>query len=111
LYFRGNALEYLNREILPFLVSRGCKEKRDERQESCPDHPRPHRHPRETPINEAWRRLAASGAASRYGGRAPDGRHEVLLTQPVSGRLLATGRGDSVAQAICAALAAVRADA
>jgi len=60
------------------------------------------------PINEAWQRLAESGAAGRYGGRAPDGRHEVLLTRPGTGQLLATGRGDSVAQAICAAVSAAQ---
>jgi hypothetical protein len=57
-----------------------------------------------TTIIDAWQQLAQTGAASRYGGRAPDGRHEILLLQPQTGQLLASGRGETVALAICAAV-------
>lgn len=61
-------------------------------------------------IGEAWSRLSRLGAASRYSGRCPDGRIEVLLSQPVTGQLLAAGRGETLAQAICAAVTAAHAD-
>lgn len=61
-------------------------------------------------IAEAWSRLSRLGAASRYSGRSPDGRVEVLLSQPVTGQLLAAGRGETLAEAICVAVAAVQAE-
>lgn len=51
----------------------------------------------------AWRVLSRTGAACRYIGVSPDGQQEMLLLDPRSGGLLASGRGPSIADAICQA--------
>jgi hypothetical protein len=60
-------------------------------------------------VEAAWRVLARTGAACRYIGVTPDGQQEMLLVDPRSGGLLASGCGPSTAAAICqAALSASR---
>lgn len=54
-------------------------------------------------VEAAWRVLARTGAACRYIGVSPDGQQEMLLVDPRSGGLLASGRGPSTAAAICQA--------
>jgi hypothetical protein len=59
-------------------------------------------------VEAAWRVLARTGAACRYIGITPDGQQEMLLVDPRSGGLLASGRGASTAAAICQAALSAR---
>jgi hypothetical protein len=59
-------------------------------------------------VEAAWRVLARTGAACRYIGISPDGQQEMLLVDPRSGGLLASGKGPSTAAAICQAALSAR---
>jgi hypothetical protein len=59
-------------------------------------------------IAAAWSVLARLGAACRYGGKSQDGRHEYLIVHPGDGRLLASGKGSSTPEALCAAALAAQ---
>ena len=59
-------------------------------------------------ISLAWKILARLGYPGRYSGRSQDGLHEFLIMNPVTGSLLATGKGNSVEDAICEASIAAR---
>jgi hypothetical protein len=54
-------------------------------------------------VSAAWKVLARLGAACRYIGLSPDGQREILLLDPRSGGLLASGRGGCTSEAICRA--------
>ncbi|PLX81209.1 MAG: hypothetical protein C0616_05395 [Desulfuromonas sp.] len=59
-------------------------------------------------ISFAWKILARLGYPGRYSGRTQDGLHEFLIVDPATGNLLATGKGNSVEDAICEASIAAR---
>ncbi|MHB1399379.1 MAG: hypothetical protein ACYDAI_14960 [Trichloromonadaceae bacterium] len=54
-------------------------------------------------IIAAWEVLCRLGEACRYGGKSQDGYHEYLIVHPADGRLLASGKGASTPEALCAA--------
>ncbi len=54
-------------------------------------------------IIAAWEVLCRLGEACRYGGKSQDGCHEYLIVHPADGRLLASGKGASTPEALCAA--------
>lgn len=54
-------------------------------------------------ITAAWEVLCRLGEACRYCGRSPDGCHEYLIIHPADGRLLASGKGATIPEALCAA--------
>lgn len=54
-------------------------------------------------ITAAWEVLCRLGEACRYCGRSQDGCHEYLISHPADGRLLASGRGATIPEALCAA--------
>jgi|GEM_PF-1991794 hypothetical protein len=56
----------------------------------------------------AWRVLARLGAPGRFVGRTQDGQYEYLIVDAESGLMLASGKGESVSAAICAAALASR---
>lgn len=56
----------------------------------------------------AWRVLARLGAPGRFVGRTQDGQYEYLIVDAESGLMLASGKGESVPAAICAAALAAR---
>jgi len=55
----------------------------------------------------AWALLARLGTPARYAGRAQDGQHEYLIAAP-GGEMLASGKGETIPVAICAAVLAAR---
>lgn len=59
-------------------------------------------------ISLAWKILARLGYPGRYSGRTQDGLHEFLIVDPATGNLLASGKGNSVEDAICEASIAAR---
>lgn len=56
----------------------------------------------------AWRVLSRLGFPARYGGRSLDGLHEYIIVDPATSGILATGRGETLAIAICQAALNVR---
>jgi len=56
----------------------------------------------------AWTLLARLGAVGRFVGRAQDGQYEYLIATPGGGEMLASGRGESIPAAICAAVLVAR---
>lgn len=54
-------------------------------------------------ISTAWSIMAHLGYPGRYAGKAQDGSYEYLILNPLSGELLASGKGSSLESAICAA--------
>lgn len=54
-------------------------------------------------ITAAWEVLCRLGEACRYCGRSQDGCHEYLIIHPADGRLLASGKGATIPEALCAA--------
>jgi hypothetical protein len=56
----------------------------------------------------AWSVLARLGAPGRFVGRTQDGQYEYLIVDPNSGLMLASGKGETVSAAICAAALAAR---
>jgi len=59
-------------------------------------------------ITAAWRVLARLGAPGRFVGRTQDGQYEYLIADARDGRMLASGKGESMPAAICAAALAAR---
>jgi hypothetical protein len=59
-------------------------------------------------IISAWRVLARLGAPGRFVGRAQGGQYEYLIVASRNGRMLASGRGETIPSAICAAALAAR---
>lgn len=59
-------------------------------------------------IIAAWEVMCRLGEACRYGGKSLDGCHEYLIIHPADGRLLASGKGASTPEALCAAALAAR---
>jgi len=57
----------------------------------------------ETNIASAWSILSRLGLPARYGGKAQDGSHEFIITDPRTGNFIATGKGLTLEKAICAA--------
>jgi len=53
--------------------------------------------------NDAWQVLSRLGAPYRFAGKSFDGRYEYLILHPKTGDVIATGRGESTAQAMCEA--------
>lgn len=62
----------------------------------------------EPDISSAWRIMSRLGYPGRYGGRTQDGLHEYLIVNPRTGSLMTTGKGISVAAAMCEASIAAR---
>lgn len=54
-------------------------------------------------ITAAWEVLCRLGEACRYCGKSQDGCHEFLIIHPADGRLLASGKGATTPEALCAA--------
>lgn len=58
-------------------------------------------------ISSAWSVLSRLGCPGRYGGRTQNGLYEYVIVNPKTGSLLTSGRGVTLAAAMCkAALAA-----
>jgi len=57
----------------------------------------------EITISTAWSALSRLGQPSRYLGRAQDGSHEYGIIDPLTGDLLATGKGVTLEKAMCQA--------
>ena len=56
----------------------------------------------------AWRVVSRLGYPGRFGGLSQDGQCEYLIVNPQTGGLLASGKGLSVTEAMCAAALAAR---
>lgn len=56
----------------------------------------------------AWSVLARLGAPGRFLGRTQDGQYEYLIVDAASGLMLASGKGETMPAAICAAALAAR---
>jgi hypothetical protein len=58
-------------------------------------------------ISSAWSILSRLGCPGRYCGRTQDGLYEYVIVNPETGSLLTSGKGITLAMAMCdAALAA-----
>ena len=57
----------------------------------------------EPDITSAWCIMSRLGYPSRYGGKTQDGCYEYLTTDPISGVLLASGKGKTLERAMCEA--------
>mgnify|MGYP001418030644 CR=1 FL=1 len=55
----------------------------------------------EIDIVTAWSILSRLGLPSRYGGRTPDGAHQFVIVDPVTGALLTFGTGLTLEISIC----------
>ncbi len=61
----------------------------------------------ETDISSAWRILSRIGCPGRYVGKTQNGLYEYVIVNPETGTMLPSGKGLTLATAICkAALAA-----
>jgi hypothetical protein len=54
-------------------------------------------------ISSAWSILSRLGCPGRYGGRTQDGLYEYVIVNPKTGALLTSGRGATLAMAMCKA--------
>ena len=59
-------------------------------------------------ICAAWLVMSRLGFPGRYGGQAQDGLHEYQIVNPQTGSLLTSGKGPSLAVAMCEAALAAR---
>lgn len=57
----------------------------------------------EPDITSAWSIMSRLGYPSRYGGKTQDGYSEYLITDPISGALLTSGKGRTLERAMCEA--------
>lgn len=55
----------------------------------------------EISIKLAWSVLSRLGLPGRYGGKAQDGSFEYVITDPFTGKFIATGRGSTLEWSMC----------
>ena len=60
-------------------------------------------------ISSAWSVLSRLGCPGRYGGRTQDGLYEYVIVNPKTGSLMTSGKGVTLAVAMCKAALAARA--